>query len=87
MGLEAPQNTLRLQGCDSESQGFLAQCDFCDCDTAILLRFLSEVKSVDLPQSALERAQKVFAGIGAKGWLHWRNMELHRRKPCLPRRK
>ena len=25
-------------------------------------------------------------GLGAKGWSHWRNMGLHGRKPCLPRR-
>ena len=31
---------LRLQDCDSEIS--LAQCDFCDCGTAILLRFLRE---------------------------------------------
>ena len=42
----------------------------------------TEVKSADLAQSALERAQKVFAEIGTKGSLHWRNMGLHGRKPC-----
>ena len=44
MGLEPPQNTLRLQGCDSESQRFFwpNAIDFRDCDTAILLRFLRE---------------------------------------------
>ena len=41
--LEPPQNMLRLQACHSESQRvFFAQCDFCDCDAAILLRFLRE---------------------------------------------
>ena len=35
IGQETPQKSLRLQGCDSESQRFfLAQCDFCDCDIA-----------------------------------------------------
>ena len=43
MGLETPQNTLRLQGCDSGSQRFFwPNAIFCDCDTAILLRFLRE---------------------------------------------
>ena len=43
MGLETPQNTLRLQGLWFRIAAiFLAQCDFCDCDTAILLRFLRE---------------------------------------------
>ena len=47
----------------------------------------TEVKSADLAQRALERAQKVFVDIGAEGWLHWRSMGLHGRKPCLTRRK
>ena len=34
----------------------------------------TQVKSADLTQSALERAQQVFAELGTKGSLHWRNM-------------
>ena len=37
------------------------------------------------PNSGEERVQKVFADIGAKGWLLWRNMGLHRRTTYLPR--
>ena len=39
------------------------------------------------PKVLWGRAQKVFADIGAKGLLHWRNMGLHGRKPCLHWRK
>ena len=34
----------------------------------------TEVKSADVAQSALERAQRVFGEVGTKGSLHWRNM-------------
>ena len=47
----------------------------------------TEVKSADVAQSALERVQKVFGQVGTKGSMHWRNMGLHGRKPCLHRRK
>ena len=43
-----PQNTLRLHGCDSESLRFFAHCDFCHCNTAILLRFLQKKLATSL---------------------------------------
>ena len=45
----------------------------------------TDVKSADLAQKALERAQEVFAHIGATAT--WRIMGLHGRKPGLPRHK
>ena len=83
MCLDTPQNTLRLQGCDSESQRFLAQCDFCDCDTAILLRFLREKLATS----------KLWLPIASDLWLRLRGSlrayelpkkRLHRETPITP---
>ena len=42
MGLETPRIRCDYKGVILNRSDFLAQCDFCDCDTASLLRFLRE---------------------------------------------